>query len=293
MRFVFLVSLVFGSVMQSVHAQSSPKNAREVNNSRMTLVLVASGISYTGAMVALSKAWYSKSEQTQFHFFDDSGEWKQMDKAGHIFSAFQLASGGSRILQWTRLNEKKSDRIAAISGFAMMTSIEVLDGFSSAYGASVSDMSANALGTGLYFGQKILWNELRLYPKFSVHQTSFAAMRPSVLGSTIAQQILKDYNGQTQWISVDMDKFLKFTRWINVAVGYGIGGMAYANDAENIALGLSPHRQFYIAIDPDLSSIKSRHKWINSIIYFLNMVKLPAPALRFEKDKVRGYYLYF
>lgn len=293
MRFVFLVSLVFGSGMQSVQAQSSVETTAKVNKKRMRLVLVASGVSYTGAMLALSKTWYAKSEQTKFHFFDDSNEWKQMDKAGHIFSAFQLASGGSRILQWTGQDEKKSDRISAIAAFTTMASIEVLDGFSSAYGASVSDLSANTFGVVLYYGQKSLWKELRLYPKFSFHPTSSAVMRPSVLGSTLTQQILKDYNGQTEWLSVDVDKFLKFPRWVNVAVGYGVSEMAYAKSNENIAQGLSPHRQFYIAIDPDLSSIRSRHKWINSVMFLLNMVKLPAPTLQFEKQKVRAHYLYF
>ena len=40
--------------------------------------------------------------------------------------------------------------------------------------------------------------------------------------------MLKDYNAQTYWFSANLKSFfpeIKFTAWLNVAVGYGAEGM--------------------------------------------------------------------
>ncbi|TAD94403.1 MAG: hypothetical protein EAY75_00090 [Bacteroidetes bacterium] len=63
-----------------------------------------------------------------------------------------------------------------------------------------------------------LWNEVRLVPKFSFFPTPFAEQRPELLGKNISQQWLKDYNGQTYWLSVDIDKFLPEKKRIKQAL---------------------------------------------------------------------------
>lgn len=288
--FLFGLALVF---IQPASAQSPDVASPFVNKKRLKFVIVFSSVAYVGATAMLNEVWYSQSSRSSFHFFNDIQEWKQMDKVGHIFSAFQLSSIGSKAFRWSGLSENKSDRIGAISSFGIMASIEILDGFSSAYGASLTDLSANALGIGLYYAQKALWQEIRIYPKFSFHRTSFASLRPNSLGSNLPEQIIKDYNGQTEWISFDMDKFSRFPKWLNLAVGYGVDGMIYANNQANFQTGLTPKRQFYVALDFDLNAFHSKSKLINTIIYFVNMIKLPAPALEFSSGGIKGHYLYF
>jgi hypothetical protein len=46
-------------------------------------------------------------------------------------------------------------------------------------------------------------------------------------------------------------------------------------------------------LDFDLTAIKSRSKFINGLIYFANMVKLPAPTLEISNGKVKGYFFYY
>jgi hypothetical protein len=174
-----------------------------------------------------------------------------------------------------------------------MSSIEVLDGFSAGYGASATDLLANALGSGFYLGQQALWNETRLYPKFSFHRTDYAPQRPETLGSGLLEEIIKDYNGQTYWLSADVDKFIRFPKWLNISMGYGAEGMLYANEEDNLAVGLQPYRQYFIGIDFDLTAIKSRSKAVNTLIYLANMIKLPAPTLEFSNGKVKGHFFYF
>lgn len=264
-----------------------------INPTRLKTVIIGSTVAYTGIMIGLSSVWYSQYDKQEFQFFNDAGEWNQVDKAGHFYSAFQLSSIGSLTLQWSGVSKKKSDLAGTITSFAVMSSIEVLDGFSAGYGASASDLLANALGAGFYLGQQALWHETKIYPKFSFHRTEYAEQRPEALGSTLMEQMIKDYNGQTYWLSADVDKFVKFPRWLNLAVGYGAEDMLYANEEDNLNNGLTPYRQFYLGIDFDLTAIKSKSKFVNSLIYVVNMIKLPAPTLEFSQGKVKGHFFYF
>ena len=54
-----------------------------------------------------------------------------------------------------------------------------------------------------------------------------------LLGSSLPEQILKDYNGQTYWFSANLHSFFKkskIPKWFNIAVGYGAEGMITGND---------------------------------------------------------------
>ncbi|MBK8291123.1 MAG: DUF2279 domain-containing protein [Flammeovirgaceae bacterium] len=131
-----------------------------VNSQRLKIVVIGSTVAYTGAMIGLSSVWYSQYDKQDFQFFNDAGEWKQMDKVGHFYSAYQLSSISSNSLQWSGVSKKKSDWIGALTGFAVISSIEVLDGFSAGYGASVSDLAANALGAGFTWANKLSGSRL-------------------------------------------------------------------------------------------------------------------------------------
>ncbi len=272
---------------------AQPDSLQHLYKKRQKAVIIGSSGAYTGSMVALTAAWYSQSNRQSFRFFNDAREWKQMDKLGHTFSAFQISAISSATWQWSGMSKQKSDRLGSLISLGIMSSIEVLDGFSAGYGASVSDVVANAAGTGLYWGQQALWNETRIYPKYSFHRTRYAPIRPSLLGHGLAEEMLKDYNGQTQWLSVDMDKFMRFPKWLNFSLGMGAEGMVYATDASNRNAGYNPYRKFFVGVDFDLTAFKSKSKVLNTLIYVANMVRLPAPAIEFSQHKTKGHWFYF
>jgi uncharacterized protein YfiM (DUF2279 family) len=281
--------ILFTLYCEIAHAQ--PDSLQQYKN-RQKAVIIGSSVAYSGSMVILTAAWYSQSDRQSFKFFNDAREWKQMDKLGHTFSAFQVTALSSATWQWSGVPKKKSDRIGSLISFGIMSSIEVLDGFSAGYGASVSDLVANAAGVGLYWGQQALWSETRIYPKYSFHRTRYAPIRPSLLGDGLAEEILKDYNGQTQWLSVDMDKFMRFPKWLNLAVGIGAEGMVFANDGSNRSAGYNPYRKIFIGIDFDLTTFKSKSKALNTLIFVANMVRIPAPAFEFSRNS-KVHLLYF
>lgn len=283
-----LASLLLLAVNPSLAQQKD-----SVNHKRLTTVILSAGVVYTGTMIGLNSVWYSQYDKQSFRFFNDWPEWNQMDKFGHFYSSFQLASIGSHALRWSGVSKKKSDIAGTISSFAIMSSIEILDGYSSGYGASASDLAVNAIGAGFYLGQNLIWKEIRFYPKYSFHRSEYASQRPEALGNGLLEEIIKDYNGQTIWLSMDVDKFIRFPKWLNVAVGYGAESMLYARDAQNIEQGIYPYRQIYLGLDFDLTAIKSRSKVVNTLIFFANMIKLPAPAIEFSQGKVKAYAFYY
>lgn len=290
----FLFSpLVFIFLSIQISFSQTRNSEDSVNRKKMGALIITTASVYSATMIGLNEVWYSSFDRQSFAFFNDSKEWLQVDKAGHLYSAFQLSDLSARALQATGVSKRKSYKIGAISSFIMMSSIEVFDGFSAGYGASVSDLAANAIGSSLSLGQELLWDEIRIQPKFSFHETYLANQRPSILGSNLGQQLIKDYNGQTYWLSVDMDKFTSFPKWLNWAVGYGGHDMVYAAKNANSNNGYSSYRQFYLSLDFDLTAIKTKSKGLRTFLYFVNMIKLPAPTLEFSNRGVKTYAFYF
>ena len=275
------------------HSQTSD-SSQQVNKKRLNGFILGSTVAYSITLVGLNELWYNDSGKQAFQFFNDNAEWKQVDKLGHVFSAFYLSYGTSRALRWCNVKPKKSDLIGSLVGFGVMIPIEIMDGFSESYGASSGDLIANAAGAALFLGQSRLWNDIRIYPKFSFHQTEYASLRPNLLGDGLPEEIFKDYNGQTHWLSFDMDKFMRFPRWLNLAIGYGAEGMIYARDEQNLEAGYPlPYRQYYFSIDFDLRAIKSRSKALNTLIFIASMIKLPAPTIEFSSEGTKFHAFYF
>ncbi|WP_246455380.1 DUF2279 domain-containing protein [Hymenobacter citatus] len=271
-----------------------PDSSRQARlNRRLPLLAGGLAVTYTGLTYGLSKAWYT-GEKSRFHWFNDFPEWKQMDKAGHFWGAFHESRGAVDMLRWAGLDDRKAIWYGGFVGFLLQSPIEILDGHDPDYGASATDLAANFLGSVGLIGQQLAWNEVRIMPKVSFHTSRYAPMRPNVLGRSFAERLLKDYNGQTYWLAVDVGAFMPATsrwpRWLQPAVGYGAQQMVY-NDADaNAALGLRAYRQYYLSLDVDLRRIPTRSKLLRRVFYVASIFHLPAPAL--EYNSRRGLVLH-
>ncbi|WP_415035199.1 DUF2279 domain-containing protein [Flavobacterium sp.] len=198
-------------------------------------VTISMGVLAGGSIALLNQSWYSDYDKTDFHTVNDNAEWLQVDKAGHVFSAYHLGRLGKEALQWSGETRTKQLVYGPGLGLLYLSAVEIMDGYSSNWGFSYGDMAANVGGTALFVGQELLWKEQRITPKFSFHTTEYASARPNVLGENLPEQILKDYNGQTYWLSANVHSFLKNTsvkvpKWLNVAIGYGGEGMITGED---------------------------------------------------------------
>lgn len=261
---------------------------------------IGTSAAYAGGMGLLYGTWYRDYPQGTFHLFNDREEWLMMDKVGHAGSAYVLSHWAGGLVSWSGVQTKKAAWTGAGLGMLFLTTVEVFDGFSAAWGFSVTDMVANTAGAGLYLGQQVGWGEQRIQFKFSYSRDPLASARPSVFGESLAENVLKDYNGQTYWLSFNMKSLSRFDRlpaWLNVAAGYGAGGMLTAVDGEKVD-GISDpgdrYRQFYLSPDIDWTRIPVRKPWQKTVLSILGCIKLPAPAIEWRGDgKVIWHGLYF
>ncbi|MGY2132844.1 DUF2279 domain-containing protein [Hymenobacter sp. HD11105] len=262
-------------------------------NRRLPVLAGGLALTYTGLMYTLSESWYT-GEKTSFHWFDDSREWKQLDKAGHFWGAFHQSRGAVDMLRWAGLSDRKALWYGGFVGFLLQSPIELFDGRDPAYGASAYDLGANFLGSAGLIAQQLAWGEVRLMPKYSFRTTRYAAMRPNVLGKSLAEQHLKDYNGHTYWLCADVAAWLpqesKWPKWLQPAIGYGAQEMVYNDPAANAALGLRAYRQYYLSFDVNLMRIPTRSKFLKRVFYVASIFHLPAPAL--EYNSRRGLVLH-
>ncbi|HSJ67876.1 MAG TPA: DUF2279 domain-containing protein, partial [Anditalea sp.] len=215
--FLLLFHLSTNSIAQA-QVSNDTLTPQQVQN-RLIGLSIGFAVGYTASLVLLNKAWYSQDTRSSFHFHDDLHYWNQMDKAGHFYTAFHQSRAGIDALRWAGVKEKKAIWIGGMMGVVLQTPIELFDGFSSEYGASVSDFAANTLGSAGVIAQELTWGEIRIMPKFSFRPTPYDPNRLEMFGNSLPEQILQDYNGQSYWLSVDVAAFLKkdsrFPKWLN------------------------------------------------------------------------------
>jgi hypothetical protein len=244
---------------------------------------LASGVTYA----YLATQWYSGVPRSRFHFFNDWHEWKQVDKVGHAYGAYQLGRTAIQLAQWTGTGEKGLPYYA-LAGFLFQLPIEVMDGFSAKWGASIPDGIANLVGSALAFGNQLLWQEQRLLLKYSFFPSSYASAYPEKLGHGITQ-LLKDYNAQTYWLSLRVGDWILKERWgrgIAIAVGYGADGVigGYGIDPPSL-IQQRESRQWYLGPDLQLSAYKTRSKWLNTLLFCVDAIRIPLPALEYHTRK--------
>ena len=291
-------------MFQSFLAQNSFDNffkpSDSLNKKRQNYVFLSEAVLGSGGLIGLNQLWYADYPKSDFHFINDNAEWMQMDKVGHLYSSYHIGRLSAEALNWSGASKKNQLIYGASLGFVFLTAVEVMDGFSAEWGASMGDVFANASGTALYVSQELIWNEQRIIPKFSFHSTKYADFRPDLLGKTTQENILKDYNGQTYWFSANLYSFSKkskIPKWLNLALGYGAEGMIGENDDKNqIIFPIKPekNRKFYLSLDLDLAKINTKSHFLKTIFSVLNMVKIPAPTLEYSPQRrFKFHALYF
>lgn len=248
---------------------------------------------FAGTLVALNQLWYKDFPRSSFHFYDDSRHWKQMDKMGHAITANQLSKLSYRSFRRAGLDDNAAAFWGSVSGSAFLTTIEILDGFSREWGASWSDIAANTLGSVSFYAQQKMWHEQKISAKYSFSRSGLEKYRPDLLGKNLPENMLKDYNGQTYWLSFNIGSLtaarLPVPPWLNIALGYGANNMlgsksnpAFHNQVE--LPQLTPYRQFYLAPDIDYSRIPTRSPILHQVFTTLNFIKFPSPALEYNSQ---------
>ena len=121
-----------------------------------------------------------------------------------------------------------------------------------------------------------------------------------MLGHGAGQQFLKDYNGQTYWLSID---FFSFTKSIKIppvlkvfclSIGYGADGMVYGREKENLVHGFIPFQEYYLSPDINFEKITTQSKWIQIFLFMVNKLHALMPAIEYSAmHGLKLHYLFF
>jgi hypothetical protein len=301
------VLVILIAFRQNILGQAQPTDpliadSTIINKGRLTGVLVVQGSLYVASIAGLYYAWYRDYPQSGFHLFSDGNEWMQVDKCGHLITSYYISRIGHASYRWSGMKENAAAWYGGLLGFAYLLNIEILDGFSSEWGFSMGDLAANTLGSAIFVGQQLLWHQQKFSLKYSWHQTRYAQYRPDLLGENLIQNMVKDYNGHSYWLSGNISSFLppdsKFPKWLNIAFGYGAEGMTGASENTieykgKPVPGFPRYRKFFLSLDVDLTRIPTKSPVLKTIFTVLSFIKIPAPAIEYNtmgQWKVYGVY---
>ena len=292
-NYLFLLFSLLIQISYSAQQKNKRDSTQKKNIILNTTALGATSLSYYG----LYDLWYKKYPQTSFHFFNDLEEWNYIDKAGHIYSSYQVARK-SHLFLLKKDIENPVEKSCFYSLFFML-GIEVLDGFSKEWGFSNYDLLSNFIGTGIFYFQEKKFKRQLLKLKFSSHLSPYAIYRPSLLGENVSQRIFKDYNGQTYWLTFDLNnkiqERLKVFKYLNFSLGYSIDGFVGArnNNILNCAScnEINRQSQLLLSIDLDLSEIKTKNRALQLLLNSFSIIKFPAPTIILQDhNEFRWFY---
>ncbi|MFN9710554.1 MAG: DUF2279 domain-containing protein [Bacteroidota bacterium] len=267
---------------------------------RLDKVIIAESAIFALTSIGLYYLWYKKFPRKKFHFFNDGKEWLQIDKVGHATTAYNISNMQHDLLRWCGVPRNDAIIAASATSLAYMSIIEILDGFSGEWGFSPADMLANFSGTVLFATQQYGWNEQRIGMKISARFTPYAKENKQLLGKNWASRLMKDYNGQTYWLSFNLRSFLpsnsEIPEWSNISLGYGASGMIHAKGkGMTDKNGHLPDRirRFFLAPDIDPGRIQTESA-ISNLFYLTQFIKIPAPAIEFNsKRKFKLHAIYY
>ena len=309
-RIIFFILLFCISFANAQDSATVFENNKHLQNKRVELIAGINVIGYTSSLIIFNNTWYKNYPKTSFHTFNDSREWLQVDKVGHAWAAYNTGRVSSAMWKWAGLSNKKATLIGGLSGTAYLTVIEILDAHSSKWGWSWGDIGANLLGSGLYIGQQLTWQEQRIQFKFSFHRKNYGDpmlnnRASDLFGNSWYERMLKDYNGQTYWLSANMKSLFPKSNlppWLNLSVGYGAEGMfggfnnIWFDGDPGIPINrtdIKRYRQWFLAPDIDFTKIKTSKKWLKTAFHFFNAFKFPAPSLELSNGKLKLNAIHF
>lgn len=236
------------------------------------------------SQIVLSDAWYSQYPKQEFHFFNDLPEWRGMDKVGHVWSAYHL----EHILYYyfqrhSKSDHKRAELLSLIYTQGFLLGIEILDGFSSKWGFSGYDVLANLSGSIISKLDRYSYIDFDFYlgiRKQEVFDQNLLNRSNNLFGTTLAEQLLKNYNKQTYWLAYYPNK--QQFQYIKFGLGFGYGVSNIFGGRENM--------WNTNGVDYNYTSLKRKSEYYFGPVYKFSipgfkgiqmMFKLPGPVLYF------------
>jgi hypothetical protein len=233
-------------------------------------------------VIGLSLVWgfdsWWKGEAHSFHFlregwFDDYS--LGMDKVGHTYTSYFFFHSFRNIMLWGGFEPSTALWWGVGTSSFLAFCMEVGDGFSN-FGFSYEDLSANLMGVG--YG--VLQTQMPFLRNFCL-KWSYVPNRRHVS----ANRFTRHYDVHTYWLTFNMHNLLPqplkdhWPEFLQLAVGYGVN--------EDMT-----RREGVIGLDFNLEVIPAPSVDVLLLQKSVNMIHIPAPAIKFTQGKEPRYYLF-
>ncbi len=241
-----------------------------------------------GAYQNFKDIWWNYPT-TQFHLYRgwrqtegwyDMGPhdslWFHMDKLGHYYATRGLSLLLSDLALWVGYTKEQSAWIGAVASWLFYLEIEMFDAQFEQWGFSLGDLAANSAGAFM----PVLALKHEFVNQFQL-KLSYA---PSEL--ELEHYMIEDYGGMTFWFTTNPRSLLpkEWMYWwppfLNIALGYGVTQKVYGDI------------EMYVALDYDLTKIRTGSRFADRLLYYLNYIHFPAPTLKFQ-PATSFHLLYF
>lgn len=280
----FLLFIFFISIVIAAHAQQQdsvlPNNNKTTKLQKYVLIGLAA---HQTANFIIQYNWWWKGQEKKFnvendHFFDDYS--LGTDKFGHFYTSYYYYHAVNELMLLAKYNDKTRAIISTTLPIVWAISIEMGDGFSP-FGFSFYDLTSNMLG----LSYAILQRKYQYLQNFKIKMGYYPTA--GYIDAKFRNWALSDdYSGHIYWLTFDMHNLVPqrakkyFPPFLNVAVGYGVDNYGIHGN-----LNEPMQRKFCIGFDWNLSSIKSKNKYINTTKNILDYIHLPAPGTKYIEGK--------
>jgi len=248
------------------------------SNIDYTNLAIVSGAALTtgiGLHIYQSNSWW-KSERSNFHFENDWDYALWLDKLGHFYAGALVAHAFSSGLEAANFDSENSAILGAALSLGFLLYIEVEDGYGPNWGFSPGDAIADFLGAGYMLTQYYVPFLKNFMLKFSYYPSD--KLRA---GQHQGGNVIDDYEGQKQWLSIRVNEFLPssiekyWPDFLMLAGGVGVRNLDGSGGGQ---------REYYIALDIDAEEIPLYGPAWQFVKNTLNYIHFPMPGFRFSPD---------
>lgn len=253
-------------------------------DTKFRTALLISGLTLATGLYGFTSWWDNSSSQfevRQEHWFGQDSPNGGADKLGHGFSAYIATRLLTKGFQWAGHDQSQSAWLAGLTSGALLTGVEIMDGFTAEYGFSTEDALMNL--TGISLG--IL---LESHPTLD----NLLDLRLQYWVSKDARRLndydpVADYSGQTYLLITKASGIptlnrYPILRYLEFAMGYGTRGYQPTDGTDS----QEKSRNLYYGLSINLSQLlndkifPSQSSSLNTVTrHLLEYVQIPGTAV--------------
>lgn len=271
-------------ISQNLYIENDSIDSVEISTLKTSILL--GGTIGTFAITQVFQYEDYWGNRTPFHIMDWKTEYNDAllaDKLGHFTFTYGLTKIYANGFEWAGFDKKSSLLYSSLVAFAYQTYVEVQDGHSTGQpylGFSRGDFIANSIGA-LY---PHLQSEFETLNKFNFKISFNKSANYEKIGY---QNLTMDYESTYHWLTIDIYNLLDnnlqdyWSKYLNVAIGHSV------NNIDRFGTG---NHEVYLSLDWNLEPLRDLYDkdnhFLNSILTFISLYKLPAPAVKIYPNVV-------